>query len=38
MILHDGLLLLGGVVALYLYDSALLLYHNDLVLIVRRNG
>ncbi|MBE1159419.1 hypothetical protein [Dyella acidiphila] len=33
MSLHDGLLLLGGVVALYLYDSALLLYHNEIVLI-----
>jgi hypothetical protein len=30
---HDGLLLLGGVVAFYLYDSALLLYHNEIVLI-----
>lgn len=38
MILHDGLLLLGGVVVLYLYDSALLLYHDELVLIVRRKG
>lgn len=38
MILHDGLLLLGGVVALYLYDSALLLYHNEIVLVARRNG
>ena len=38
MILHDGLLLLGGVVVLYLYDSALLLYHNELVLVGRRGG
>lgn len=38
MILHDGWLLLGGVVALYLYDSALLLYHNELVLVSRRGG
>ncbi|GLQ48226.1 hypothetical protein GCM10007862_32770 [Dyella lipolytica] len=38
MILHDGLLLLGGVVALYLYDSALLLYHNEVILISSRRG
>jgi hypothetical protein len=38
MILHDGLLLLGGVVALYLYDSALLLYHNEVVLVSRHDG
>jgi hypothetical protein len=30
---QDGLLLLGGVIAFYLYDSALLLYHNEIVLI-----
>lgn len=35
MSLHDGLLLLGGVVLLYLYDSALLLYHNEIVVIGR---
>jgi hypothetical protein len=33
MTLHDGLLLLGGVVTLYLYDSVLLLYHNEMVLV-----
>lgn len=38
MTLHDGLLLLGGVVMLYLYDSALLLFHNELVLVGRRRG
>jgi hypothetical protein len=38
MTVHDGLLLLGGVVAFYLYDSALLLYHNEIVLVGRRNG
>lgn len=38
MTLHDVLLLLGGVVGLYLYDSALLLYHNEIVLESRRNG
>jgi hypothetical protein len=38
MSLHDGLLLLGGVVVLYLYDSALLLYHNEIVLIGTRSG
>jgi hypothetical protein len=38
MTLHDGLLLLAGVVALYLYDSAVLLYHNEIVLLSRRNG
>ncbi|GLQ48992.1 hypothetical protein ACFFJT_02130 [Dyella flava] len=35
---HDGLLLLGGVVVLYLYDSALLLYHNEIMLIGVRRG
>lgn len=38
MTLHDGLLLLGGVVALYLYDSALLLYHNEIILVSGRRG
>ena len=38
MVLHDGLLLLGGVVVLYLYDSALLLYHNEIVVIGGRKG
>ncbi len=38
MTLHDVLWLLGGVVALYLYDSALLLYHNEIVLESRRHG
>jgi hypothetical protein len=38
MTLHDGLLLLGGVVALYLYDSALLLYHNEIVVIGECRG
>jgi hypothetical protein len=31
-------MLLGGIVILYLYDSALLLFHNELVLIARRGG
>lgn len=35
---HDGLLLLGGIVALYLYDSALLLYHNEIVIVSGRRG
>jgi hypothetical protein len=38
MTLHDVLLLLGGVVALYLYDSALLLYHNEIVVVSARSG
>jgi hypothetical protein len=38
MTLHDVLLLLGGVVVLYLYDSALLLYHNEIVLVSGRKG
>lgn len=38
MTLHDGWLLLGGVVGLYLYDSALLLFHNEIVLVGRRRG
>ncbi|GLQ99448.1 hypothetical protein [Dyella mobilis] len=38
MTLHDGLLLLGVVVALYLYDSALLLYHNEVLLIATSRG
>lgn len=38
MTLHDGLWLLGGVVALYLYDSALLLFHNEIVLVGERHG
>ncbi|HUA79243.1 MAG TPA: hypothetical protein VL997_02635 [Dyella sp.] len=38
MTLHDGWLLLGGVVVLYLYDSALLLFHNEIVLVGRRRG
>jgi hypothetical protein len=38
MLLHDGLLLMGGVVALYLYDSALLLYHNEIVVVSQGGG
>ncbi|WP_233840767.1 hypothetical protein [Dyella sp. 2HG41-7] len=38
MTLHDGWMLLGGVVALYLYDSALLLFHNEIVLVGKRRG
>lgn len=38
MTLHDGLWLLGGVVVLYLYDSALLLFHNEIVLIGKRHS
>lgn len=38
MTLHDGLLLLGGVVVLYLYDSALLLFHNEVVLLGERRS
>ncbi|MFC3652552.1 hypothetical protein ACFONN_13425 [Dyella humi] len=38
MTLYDGLLLLGGVVVLYLYDSALLLFHNEIVLVGQRHG
>lgn len=38
MILHGELWLLGGVVALYLYDSALLLYHNEVILVKTRSG
>jgi hypothetical protein len=38
MTLHDVLLLLGGVVAFYLYDSALLLYHNEIVIVSARSG
>lgn len=35
---HDQWLLMGGVIGLYLYDSALLLFHNEVVLEVRRSG
>lgn len=35
---HDQWLLMGGVVGLYLYDSALLLFHNEIVLEARRRG
>lgn len=35
---HDQWMLMGGVVGLYLYDSALLLFHNEVVLEARRRG
>ncbi|MFC5526836.1 hypothetical protein ACFPPA_13925 [Rhodanobacter ginsengisoli] len=35
---HDQWLLMGGVVGLYLYDSALLLFHNEIVLESKRHG
>lgn len=38
MTLHDGWLLLGGVVVLYLYDAALLLFHNEIVLVGTLRG
>lgn len=36
--LHDQWLLMGGVVGLYLYDSALWLFHNEIVLEARRRN
>ncbi len=36
--LRDQWLLMGGVVGLYLYDSVLLLFHNEIVLETKRNG
>lgn len=38
MTLHDHWWLMAGIVALYLYDSALLLFHNEIVLEARRSG
>ncbi|WP_158755083.1 hypothetical protein [Dyella sp. S184] len=38
MTLHDHWWLMAGIVALYLYDSALLLFHNEIVLETRRSG
>lgn len=38
MTLQDGWMLLGGVVVLYLFDSALLVYHNEIVLTGTRGG
>lgn len=38
MTLHDQWLLMGGVIGLYLYDSVLLLFHNEVVLEARRGG
>lgn len=38
MTLHDHWLLLIGIAALYLYDSILLLFHNEIVLETRRSG
>lgn len=38
MILHDELLLMAVVTGLYLYDSALLLYANEGILTLARNG
>jgi len=38
MFLQDQLLLMGGIAGLYLYDSALLLFHNEIVLETKRDG
>ncbi|MBB6245023.1 hypothetical protein [Rhodanobacter sp. A1T4] len=38
MTLHDHWLLMAGIAVLYLYDSALLLFHNEIVLETRRTG
>src|SRR6185312_8178370 len=38
MLPHDQWLLMGAVAGLYLYDAALLLFHNEVVLEARRRG